>query len=346
MITLEARIVYGLKRLFTLCTLLLSPFIFLSGQQRWFSVDVRQPAAVELPREAYGLNSLLLVNNAVPQPADFGHKNIAGEQTIENSTIDLTDAARQLLFAAEQALFEQESFGDVSILEVSQNSSRSFFRQQPLSARRADSLLVMYDVEALLVLNQLVIYDNSEIFITVNDRYGNELTGYCTAQWALFIKGKSSPFRFSVSDTLYWSAEESSLESLATAMPERQDALLYLATDAGQRMAQQIMPQWVSEDRYIYLTKHGELDAGLRAFERQQWQKAYKQWQEAWLAATSNMTAAYAMADMAVAAEMNGSYNDAVKAVDKAVEYLFKVKTNEARQQIINLRYYKTRIRK
>ena len=331
-----------IKRAFALC-LLLTLFLSLSAQQRWFSVDVRHPAVVTLPQEAQEVASILLVNNSVVQPEDFGHQNTAGDKTIENSSVDLTDAARQLLFGAEKMLFEQECFGEITMLEASQNSG-SFFRQQPLSSQKADSLCVSYGVEALLVLNQLVLYDKSEIYITVNGTYANLLTAYCSAQWSFYLYGKASPFRFSVADTLYWDAEERTLDRLAPAMPERQEALLYLAHDAGERMAQNIVPQWTQEDRFIYLTKRGELSSGLEAFTRQDWLSAIQSWQIAAQEADNDLTVAYAFADMAVAAEMAELPKEAVKYVDKAIEHLYKLNTSEARRQIINLRYYKTQI--
>ena len=127
-------------------------------------------------------------------------------------------------------------------------------------------------------------------------------------------------------------------------MPERQEALLYLAHDAGERMAKSIVPQWAQEDRFVYLTKKGELDSGLEAFVRQDWSTALERWSVVAESANDNLTRAYAFADMAVAAEMAERMKEAKQYADKAIENLGTLNTAEARQQIINIRYYKSRI--
>ena len=341
-----------LSYLVTLFLLLCCSSLF--AQQKWFSVEIRQEAKVKLPDSYYVLGSLLLVNNAVRQPDDFGHQNKVNDKSTDGTTVVLSDAPRQVLFGMEEKLYEQGETKEISILDVSQNKQGSFYRQMPLSQPVVDSLCRHYGVEALLVLNHLVVYDYNELFLTDGNMVGNVLEAYSTAQWSLMFPTPKSDgikrpvaektYRFSVADTLYWSAEKRTAEEAVEALPDRQEALLYLAHDLGERTATYIVPQWVKEERYLYQTKDGSLDAGIDFFAHQQWRKAIDEWYSKFSTARDSQTAAYAAADIAVACEMMQDKKEAVKWLDEAEKYLLKMSTADSRQQIVNLRYYKRKL--
>lgn len=315
------------------------------AQQQWFSVEVRRPAAVSGVEALFETSALMLVNNVCPQPDTFGHNNaVSGKQT-ESSEVDLSDAARQVLFGMERAFFEQELYDDLSVLDRSQSRAASFTHSSPLGKERVDSLCRLYGVPALLVLDNVIIYDKQSAWLTDDGTWFAMLEAYCTTRWKLSGTGiKDVPF--TVSDTLYWSAEAADLQSALLAMPDRQDALLALAYDMGDRAASALMPRWETEDRYLYsfTDSEGNYDAGIKAFGRQRWQEAADWWIDAYESTGSPLKKAYAAADIAVAFEMAGKPKDAIRWTDKALSHLTAVRTTEARQQIVNLRYYRTRL--
>ena len=101
--------------------------------QQWHTtIELSHPAEISLPLE---VSDLLLVNNTVAHP-------------------DLPTGAFYTLMAAAETLEGSDYLP--SVLETSQNSSGSLYRKQLLSNTQADSLLTLYQSQALLVLNQLM----------------------------------------------------------------------------------------------------------------------------------------------------------------------------------------------
>lgn len=319
----------------------------LHAQQRYFSIEVREPAKLQLPAGRPEVRTLLVVNNTVTQPDNFGHKNKRNDQETGVSAVELQDAARQCVFGAQEVLDAEGVYEEVGVISKSQNEMRNFYRRTPLTAQRADSLMDFYGADAILVLNQLVLYDVLESFETENDTYYAYLQAYCSMQWSIHYKGKTNPLTFTKSDTLYW-AEEDTQERVALAgLPDRQTALLDFAYYAGEESAKMLYPQWVPADRYVYCAKSEAMDTALRSFTRQQWNTAFEQWQT--IAMSASETAqmrAYASADMALCAEMMGDYDAAIRCVNQAVQLLEKVRTMEALQQRVNLIAYRDELGK
>lgn len=319
----------------------------LMAQQRYFEIEVLQPAELQLPAGRPDVQQLLVVNNAIVQPAAFGHVDKRNDETIGNASIDLNDAARQCLFGVVDELEAEAIYADISLLDRSQNQTKNFYKRTPLTSSRADSLMDYYGADAILVLNQIVLYDVQEAFETTDDTYYAYLQAYCSMHWSIHYKGIPNPISFAKSDTLLWNGEEDSEQEAMAQLPDRRTALLDFAYYAGEECAKMLHPQWVKEDRYVYYSKSEAMNRALDLFTRQHWLEAFEVWQMIAMSnAETHLMRAYASADMAVCAEMMGDFDAAAKCVTQAVSILEKMHTKEAYQQRVNLTAYHQRLMK
>lgn len=319
----------------------------LFAQQRYFEIEVRQPARIQLPAGRPDVRTLLVVNNAVPQPASFGHMDKRNDENTGSSMVDLNDAARQCVFGVVEQLEDEGVYVDVSVIDRSQNEVMNFYKRTPLTPARADSLMDFYGADALMALNQIVLYDVRESFETDDDTYYAYLQAYCSTHWSIHYKGKANPLNFSKSDTLYWSGEDRQESRALAQLPERSVALIDFAFYAGGECAKMLHPQWVLEDRYIYYAQSAVMDKALDLFTRQHWMQAFDCWQTiAMNMSESHMMRAYASADMAVCSEMMGDYDAAIKCVGQAISILEKMRTVDAVQQRVNLAAYREQLLK
>lgn len=313
------------------------------AQQHYFRIEVQHRAVVQLPATPIG--SLLLVNNTTPQPDDFGHQKKLNDANAGTTNADLRKAAQQVLFGLESSLFEQEAYDEVQVLDKTQNRSGNFYKRTILNKQQTDSLCRQYDVDAVLCLNQVAIYDLQETFYTDRDSYYSYLQAYCSTHWTLHIQGKAGVFQFSVADTLLWDSEHPDISRSITGLPEHRQALLDLAFYAGEQVGRKMFPQWEEEDRYLYTTKDPELTKAIELIRRQRWQEAH----EALAAIVRNnkadaLTRASAAADAAVCAEMLGDKKKAASWIDQGEPIWLGLRSAYARQQVINLRAYKKKL--
>ena len=311
--------------------------VTLPAQQYYFTVDERQPADRPLLQ---GAQRILVVNNTVPQPEEFGHSNAEDGTMLAGTSVDLTDAALRCLFAATQTMDGSGEYLQVELMDISQNKSRNFYSRSPMTVVDEEQLCAEYEADALLILNHLVLYDMCESFPVDADRYYAYLQACSQTHWTVHHAGKPQDAVFTTADTLLWEVEPVySRTSALAGLPDRHDALLYLAQQAGTNVAVSLTPQWLPATHYLYDNPDADIQRGMRAFQRKLWQDAIAAWQQA-LDKGDKKVSAIAAADMAVAAEMSGDYSAALDYANRAAGLFGAWKNTDGRQQQVNMRHY------
>ncbi len=325
-----------MKRILTTFQILLA-CITLSAQQYYFTVEERHPAERPLLQ---GAQRILVVNNTVPQPEEFGHSNAEDGTMLNGTSVNLTDAALRCLFAATQTMDDSGEFMQVELMDISQNKSNSFYSRHPMAMIDEERLCTEYEADALLILNHLVLYDMCESFPVNGDQYYAYLQACSQTHWTVHHAGKTQDAVFTTADTLLWEVEPVySRASALAGLPDRHDALLYLAQQIGTDVAISLTPQWLSATHYLYDNPDADIQRGMRAFQRKLWEDAISAWQQA-LDSGDKKVAAVAAADMAVAAEMKGDYTTALDYANRAVRLFGEWKNADGSQQQVNMRHY------
>ena len=320
-----------------LCSLLLVLCSLpINAQQQWyFSVDERYPAE---RTQLQGKQRILVVNNALTQPQDFGHSTILDGENKGNVEIDLSRSVLYCLFATTQSMESTGEFNTVELMDISQNHSTNYYTRTPLTFSQAERLCADYQADALLTLNQLVLYDIVESFPTDEGTYYAYLQAYAQSHWTIHYAGQLREVTFTQADTLLWESQlhYNRTQSLSD-LPSRQEALHYLARELGNRMGSSFAPSWQTTRRYIY--ELPDLQAGLDAFRLQRWNSAINQWITI-VDSKDKKAAACAAANIAIAYEMLGDYASACDYALRASRLFGAWKTAYGRQQQVNTRYY------
>lgn len=318
--------------LISICTVLT-----INAQQWFFWIDEYQTAQRPMLQTAH---DVLWVNNTLPQPADFGHSVAMDGKTTGNVNVLIDDAALHCLFAATQNMDERLMFERVELQEQTQNHSANFYTRQSLSQTQLRSLCQNYNVDALVILNQLVLYDIVESFQTEYGGYYAYMQAFAQSHWTVYDYQTSKSTSFTYADTLLWESNvEFGRNETLIQLPTREDALLYLAREVGAGVAQSLMPKWVQNKRYLYERKNTHLQAGLEDFRYQRWEEAIKQWQLV-INGDDKKAAAMAAANSAIAYEILNDYASACDYAQRAIRLFDDWKTAYSRQQQANLRYY------
>ena len=240
-----------MRRLLTLVCLCLT--LTVSAQQWYFWIDAYQPAQRDV---LHNSRQVMLVNNTLVQPNDFGHSILMDGHSVGNEKVDLANAALHCLFTATQTLESHMEYDRVELIDKSQNTSTNYYARKPLSAQQMHTICAQYAVDAVVVLNQLVLYDIIESFPTEGSYYAY-LQAYAQSHWTVYHSATKRTSSFAYADTLLWESQLASTRNNALAqLPSRQDALLYLASEVGSAIAEELTPQWVSVRRYLYENTH------------------------------------------------------------------------------------------
>ena len=324
------------------------------AQQWHFTIDEYRDAERNALR---GVRRVLVVNNALVQPDDFGHSTVLDGNNKSGISVRLDKALLYSLFSLTQTLDESGDFDAVELLDVSQNSSTNYYARESLSANKVQNLMQIYQVDALLVLNQLVLYDVLEAFQTDDGGQYAYIQAFAQSHWSMFFADASRRSQtLSYADTLIWESKvEYTRTQALNQLPNREDALLYLASTLGEGLGKSFVHSWGTVPRYLYDIADAHIEAGLQSFRYQRWEEAIGNWQMAMgneskfegrkSKVKDNKTAAVAAANIAIAYEMLGDYSSACDYANEASRLFGALKTAWGRQQQVNIRYYLEQVR-
>ena len=345
----------------------------MAAQQWYFTIDEYRDAQRDALRDVH---RVMVVNNAVVQPDAFGHSTVVDGSTQGGIEVDLERALLYTMFSLTQTLETSTEMDAVELLDVSQNQSNNYYSRQLLSTSAARGLLENYDMDALLVLNQLVVYDVLESFEVEEGGQYAYLQAFAQSHWSVYYADASRrTATFTQADTLVWESDIKYSRSQALSMlPDRQEALLYIASVLGDQIGASLLPSWEPVRRYLYSDDNTHVQKGLEAFRYQRWEEAIGYWRlvmgsgvqefrssgvqkfkgsgdEAKVESRQlkvkedKKAAAVAAANIATAYEMLGDYALACDYASEASRLFGALKTAWGRQQQVNIRYYLEQLR-
>ena len=336
----------------------------MAAQQWYFTIDEYRDAQRDALRDVH---RVMVVNNAVVQPDAFGHSTVVDGSTQGGIEVDLERALLYTMFSLTQTLETSTEMDAVELLDVSQNQSNNYYSRQLLSTSAARGLLQNYQMDALLVLNQLVVYDVLESFEVEEGGQYAYLQAFAQSHWSVYYADASRrTATFTQADTLVWESDIKYSRSQALSMlPDRQEALLYIASVLGDRIGASLLPSWVPVRRYLYSDDNTHVQNGLEAFRLQRWEEAIGYWrlvigsgvqefrglgdeakgERLKVKGKDKKAAAVAAANIAIAYELLGDYSSACDYANEACRLFGALKTAWARQQQANIRYYLEQLR-
>ena len=296
-------LVFGVV-LFSSCTTLL-----------YTSLDVLRPAKVEFDVNA---NNLLIVNNSVIQPQNYGHKTILANEKNLDILIPTDSLAIYCLSSLTEDLEGKDFFSSVQFLPNSVNKSTEFFRPDKLSDDSVRMLCKSNRANVILSLDNIKVNDDlNEYFMEDNATYLNSLEVKYETSWSIRYPNKPQIKTITYKDTLYWETESYSRRKAASEIPKRQDALIDGALEVGHKCVNRFIPYWEKVDRYFFSSGNKSMKKGLDSVYVKNWKSAIETWNSVYDKNTDALLQAHAANNIAIAYEISGD-------IDKALEFATK----------------------
>lgn len=313
--------------------------------QQWHTtIDILHPPQ---NTKLLGIRNLLIVNNAVQQPDNFGHANYHDSKSLGYESVDLSLSVKYLLFTLANQLETSREFDYVGLVDQTQNTNGSFYVKKYLTKEQIQQLCHDYQADAALVLNSLSQYDRQGYYEGEDMHYYTYLDAYLSSSWTLQTPSGSQQI-INFSDTLYWENDDRTLNDAFQGLPNRKQALLDMCNYSAERFAQLFLPQWATVDRYLYENKDTLISEGIKQFTYMHWQKSYDKFLEAYNNASKNskvtLSAAYAAANLALVSEIIGNLSQARQWASNAADKFSQIKGSDALQQRVNMLYYRRQI--
>jgi len=290
----------------------LSVFLSSCTNLLYTSLDVLRPAKVAFNPNA---NNLLIVNNAVVQPVEYGHTT----QLINTKPKKVLVSADSLgIFCISSLTEEMQSkafFLNVNFLLETINNSGDFNTNQLLTSEKVKQLCLENNSNVVLSLDNIKVYDDlSEYFDSQQNSFLASLEVKVETDWSVHYINSSKLTSVQFVDTVYWEAESYKRKNTMSQLPLRYDALIDAAITAGKKSIDRFVPRWEKVDRYFYNPGNKLMREAMDSVYVKNWKSAIDLWVSAYDSSKSKRIKSQAANNIAIAYEIIGD-------IDKAFEY-------------------------
>ena len=285
------------------------------------NIDIEVSVLPEYPINE-NIQSIALLNrslntNFTNNRSDSLEKILMKNKMVLDSVFQDSIASDTIIKVAARAMFESGRFDVVVPREPNILRADNSFSLQPLNNRFIQEICGDFKVDAVLVLENFAERLTTKYYLYGSDGYGATTDIACKSEWRLYRPDDTSPvMRFQYGDSIFWSAENYTLENLYAHMPRTKVALIGGGISSGLKMAKYISPGWINQRRYYFVTGKKEIDAAIPLIYKNTWAEAEAVWSK-YATERSAVIRSKVEFNLALAAEMLGD-------IDLALEWALK----------------------
>ena len=305
-----------------------------------FSIDVQEPAPVTLPVAA---QNVLILNNTVVQPNDYGIERIYEGQPIRSDyPLSMDSMVWSAIDEIAAVLSESNFFNKVAIYGKRKplRTDSDWLSLTYLSPKQQYDFYDTENFDALLVIEQLLFSIKEDVKkIKTEDSYSDiaatvNLRGDGIIICSMYTYEKEKPLitvRFS--DSLYSkSLSDNDSLILFKAFPEY--FLNELSFVLGNKAANCFVPSWKTEERILFVSYNPRMQEAVGYAADRQWTNAESTWVTELEKKTKPVDKAKIAFNLAVTNEMRDKFEPALEWAQKAKEYLKDADKDKNSQEI------------
>ena len=286
-------------------------------QRLYTTLDVMRPGNMTFAHDAV---NMLLINNTVPQPENYGHQIHLSGQKPYSVKQNIDSASLFCLAGAFEDFADIGFFRTVLLQDESQNKSNTFYAIKPLKATEVDSLCRMYNVDVILSLNRIAVKDViSDYYLPETNEYLAALDVKTISNWSVHYPDSSHYQSISLTDSLFWEEIAYDRKQALERLPARNDAIVDACIFAGKRTCERLLPRWEQVDRYFFNHRNSQMKQGIDSVYHKAWEGALDAWKPLAETGKSKSVKAKAYANMAVVSEITGDVDNAIKYANAAL---------------------------
>jgi len=304
----------GFKNLLGLIALLLVS----CSSVRTFEIETCYPAAITFPPNA---GTLLLIDNSVQQPDNFGHHYIDSKKNDSLMRVPADSLAYDFCQALGRAISVSPAFDDVRICDDTLRHDNDFLSPNIFTRAQADALCDDYGVNTLVAINRCVCVTSFNEAQPARFPEGDFITAILNVNLSVYLPDSDVIIPLSLADTLmmkfdfdYFETQNARRERLANL----KYAMHYLADYMGEKAKEYFIPTWNTDSRWYYTNYQSAWKRGATYIAAEKWDEAVDEFEPLLSQSSDWRLKARINANLAVCHEMNGALAKALEYAERA----------------------------
>jgi len=275
----------------------------------FISIQVLRPAQMPLPADA---KRILIVNNAVPQPNNYGLTVFSFGTKVKTKAV----ANDSLAFYYVQELlkrFNSTKGRQYSLLYLDAGKRKTYLDESPISRYSLQNIADTTTADCIISLDKLLINSvmRSENYLgacrlTMDSQIWPTLRIYSADEL-------QRPKVIRSQDSLYWEVYHSSVNGAAAAFPSMNLCYKDLIAYNIDKITQQLLPSVEKVSRFYYYGNDINLREAARYVSLERWDDAAEIWKYVYSVEKSKKKKAYSAANLALYNELNDNFDKAIE---------------------------------
>ncbi|MDD2797323.1 MAG: DUF6340 family protein [Bacteroidales bacterium] len=319
-----------------LYTTLLVGFLISCETTSVITLEVKRPAEIELPDN---ISKIVIVDNTVPQPANFGHSMFTFKVRQESPSYD--------------ALKLNESFVDELANKINgthslkaslkrMNNKKSFTDESSLSSSQIQAIADSTGAEMLISIDRIQINSVLKMSYVANENlYRVTLDGRNFPQATVYnLKTNTKIATLNQQDSLYWENFDMSSELAFSRFPSPISCLNDMMTYSADKLYRRIFPNQEFVQRNLYFTQTSNMLDALKYAKQNRWQEASYIWEYEFNQSKSKRIKAYCAANLALYSEIMDQFDAAISWAEQSKSIFQNSNSMNLRSEISKIDLY------
>lgn len=310
---------------------------------RYLGIETYNPAEITYPAD---VKKVLIVNNAVPQPADSGYDYLLLGLLQDTCRAYADSALFEATKALGSALFETDFFQDVLLFHENTRTDDAFLEDKKLTQDEVRSLCDETGADAIISFDRLLFnmvkmvsnYADGFLFGVIDVNIHGVLRSYLPSR-------EMPQVSILVTDSIYWAEEAPNLAVLDKMLPTADEALRTAADYIGQKVHTVFVPHWGRDTRWFYTGFGTQWKKATSYAANEKWDVAFEQWSKIHANSSGWKTKAKTAANIALYYELSEEMDKALEWATKSFE-LFEKNAGGEDKSTQNQAAYKDNLQK
>lgn len=273
------------------------------------TIETYNPSEVTFPES---VGKVLIVNNAVPQPADSGYEyTLMGVK--QDTCVAVADSA--LFYACRslgKSIVDADYFNDVLLYHDAVREDKEYLSDVKLTPEQVTSLCEETGTDAVISLDRLLFEMEKDVFTFPEGYVMGNIKVDIAGVVRCYLPGRSNPLAtVYMSDSIFWNESADDPGMLKYILPDANSALCIAGDYIGAKVYVNFVPHWVNESRWYYSGMDSRWKEAAVATAGEKWTLASERWSAIYNGTSNWKKKAKSASNLALCYEMEGDLKKA-----------------------------------
>lgn len=302
-----------------LIAILISILFTSCSNMNYIGIETYNPAEVTFPEN---VGTVVIVNNAILQPNNFGIDAVLVNKQIDTCTVKLDSALYYATQSLAGNLQDSKYFNKVLIYKEPVRSSGEFYSDEKLTPENVELICSRTGADAVISIDRIMFNTRLFVYPLNYDYLMGDITIKIASEIRSYLPGRANPLAtIHIHDsihTMFDTEIEQKSNLPIIKLPPTEDMANYAAEEIFSKATPNLVPHWNNESRHYFKGLNSRWKEATVCATNEKWNKAAEYWQQIFNKSSGTGTKAKAAFNMALHNELKGNLPQALEWAEKS----------------------------